>query len=393
MDKPAIYQLICRLIAGSLPPTALEGLSLEAWRYLARLTEAEGVAPLAYARLLALGEAARLPDSIRQRLSGAYYNTSAQNSLMLRELGEVLGALAEAEIPAVVLKGASLALTVYPDPGLRPMGDLDLLIAESQVESATRLMLARGYRIQEPEILPGINRELVHAAHLQGGPAGRVELELHWNLIAGAADQRAVPSDWFFAQTAPFILPFSPPPARPYLHLHPAAHLLYLAAHQRLRHGDVPARLLWLYDVDQLIRRFEIDWNSVLEQAGVFGWEQALADVLAQAAHTLETPGLASVLAKLAAGRADFLLPATAASLTRRSRLRSTWTFLRRLRWKTRLLLVLALVFPSPAYLRWRYAPQPAWAWPFFYLVRWWQVSREVVQSLFIRSKPHEPAA
>jgi hypothetical protein len=29
-----------------------------------------------------------------------------------------------------------------------------------------------------------------------------------------------------------------------------------------------------------------------------------------------------------------------------------------------------SLLFPSPAYLKWRYHPQPEWTWPLYYFKR-----------------------
>ena len=44
------------------------------------------------------------------------------------ELTGVLDALDAASVTPVLFKGAVLAYTVYPDPGCRPMGILDLWI-------------------------------------------------------------------------------------------------------------------------------------------------------------------------------------------------------------------------------------------------------------------------
>jgi hypothetical protein len=33
----------------------------------------------------------------------------------------------------------------------------------------------------------------------------------------------------------------------------------------------------------------------------------------------------------------------------------------------TRARFISAMLFPSPAYMRWRYKPQPGWLWPAYY--------------------------
>ena len=60
-----------------------------------------------------------------------YYHSLALNTLLLRELGQVQTALTGAGLRCLVLKGAALEATIYPEPGLRPMVDVDLLIDET----------------------------------------------------------------------------------------------------------------------------------------------------------------------------------------------------------------------------------------------------------------------
>jgi len=47
------------------------------------------------------------------------------------ELREVLAALAGAGLPVLLLKGAALAYTLYPEPHLRDRSDTDLLFPVS----------------------------------------------------------------------------------------------------------------------------------------------------------------------------------------------------------------------------------------------------------------------
>jgi hypothetical protein len=103
-----------------------------------------------------------VPDSVlplspaaRERCAQAYYHTAARNLLIYQELSHILAALATTDsfsisdfgfgisqfairnpqfaIPTVVLKGAALATTLYPSIGLRPMGDIDLLVPQDRL--------------------------------------------------------------------------------------------------------------------------------------------------------------------------------------------------------------------------------------------------------------------
>lgn len=62
-------------------------------------------------------------------------------------LASVLEALESARVPVVVLKGAYLARSVYEDPGLRIMSDVDLLTHERDFESASQQLKGLGYAV------------------------------------------------------------------------------------------------------------------------------------------------------------------------------------------------------------------------------------------------------
>ncbi len=60
-----------------------------------------------------------------------------QNTNYFQELKSILDKFENASIEAIVLKGAALAAGIYPDLGLRPMKDLDLLVHKSQISDTT----------------------------------------------------------------------------------------------------------------------------------------------------------------------------------------------------------------------------------------------------------------
>ena len=70
--------------------------------------------------------------SISQNLASLsriqYIQNYLSTTLLLRKLKDVLSSLADRGVEVIVLKGAALVTTLYPDLGLRPMRDIDLLI-------------------------------------------------------------------------------------------------------------------------------------------------------------------------------------------------------------------------------------------------------------------------
>jgi hypothetical protein len=108
----------------------------------------------------------------------------------------------QAGITPVLLKGACFALTIYPDIGLRPMGDLDLLVPKAQFAEAVRIARSLGYVDSGPEAAPGLKDLLSHEACLVKLD-GSVVLEIHHSLVADQTFTYSVPVDWFWEQTEP----------------------------------------------------------------------------------------------------------------------------------------------------------------------------------------------
>ena len=98
------------------------------WNYLTAAACAHGVAPLIYHNLHRSRATRVLPPRATETLRNSYYGNAARNSFLYGELSNVLNAFREKQIEVIVLKGAALAETVYPNRALRPMSDIDLLV-------------------------------------------------------------------------------------------------------------------------------------------------------------------------------------------------------------------------------------------------------------------------
>lgn len=90
---------------------------------------------------------ATLPAPLSAFLSEEIPFARARANRLQETLGSVVRALRGAGVEVVALKGAALAFFHYPDPALRPMGDLDLLLSDPRdLTRATGLLAAAGWR-------------------------------------------------------------------------------------------------------------------------------------------------------------------------------------------------------------------------------------------------------
>lgn len=152
----------------------------EDWTSLPERAEAHGLAPLVYCHLQA--SEARIPVDTRRQLMGLYLRHRDANRIRNRSLAEILGEFESQGIPALVLKGAALANDVYPQPGLRPMRDMDLLVRPVDAPAAQQALARLGFKVDEkpPPYFSG-HHHLPVAQRLEEGLL--VTIEVHHRLM------------------------------------------------------------------------------------------------------------------------------------------------------------------------------------------------------------------
>lgn len=89
---------------------------------------------------------------------------------MRAAMEDALAVLAAAGVPATVVKGMHTAAALFPEPGARPMADVDLVIPPGAVEGAERALAAAGY----VRAAADYQRRAYHADWRPPGEAGEV---------------------------------------------------------------------------------------------------------------------------------------------------------------------------------------------------------------------------
>lgn len=112
----------------------------EEWESLPAEAEKHGMAPLLYRHLCYLG--ATIPQSVRWLLVGLNLKHRHADQVRRRTLSEILERFEAEGITTLLLKGMALAYLVYPEPSLRTMSDIDLLVDKTQIKKAHQLLTA-----------------------------------------------------------------------------------------------------------------------------------------------------------------------------------------------------------------------------------------------------------
>ena len=82
------------------------------------------------------------------------------------QLSELIETLEAAQIPGVLLKGAWLSEKIYPEPIVRSMSDLDILIPAAQRQTCDAALVAIGYRRADtPSDTAAYDQGYHHARH------------------------------------------------------------------------------------------------------------------------------------------------------------------------------------------------------------------------------------
>ena len=248
---------------------------------------------------------------------------------------------------------------------------------KEKLAEAVQIAKTLGYMDEVPDASPGLRDLLNHEVCLRKTGEHSITLEIHHSLVADKSFTFSVPVDWFWSQTE---LLGSNSRFENLRMLTPTAQALYAASHAMLQHGGKNAPLRWFYDIDLLLRSYagRMDWDLLLSQAKIFEWSSALESAFIQAGTYFNTPIPEQVRVSLSENSDKHKkLVALLQNKSATHILEEYQKFLS-LNGYGRIRLVLALIAPTPAYMRWRYQIKDSWRLPIYYLIRWGGILKDL---------------
>jgi hypothetical protein len=201
-----------------------------------------------------------LPAGERERVVAAATGSAVHAAVLRSELGNVSEVVADAcGSPPLLVKGPALAERFYPDRGLRPYADLDLLVPRDKLGAAARALATHGYEMLE-EFRPGYAERYGHDIHVRRRlPDRTLDVELHWRIGddpvgVSLSHERLAPD----AQIVEFGGARIAVPA-------PPAHLLVVALHLL---SDRKKRLCWINDLALVAASLDdLEWSGAFALA------------------------------------------------------------------------------------------------------------------------------
>jgi Uncharacterised nucleotidyltransferase len=289
--------------------------------------------------------ASSAPSAVASRLNAAAAGHEALSAALDRELARVLAQLAGGGVSPIVIKGAHLAHTIYPSPGLRPRGDTDLVIGEDEQDPLAALLEGAGYR----PLVHVRGRVILGQCHFQRTDAlGIVHaLDVHWRLAAPLVFRNVLPAATLRLSRVPIpaLGPHAWGPSRP--------HALLIACVHLVAHHRQDPLLLWLYDIARMAETFDDgDARVFLDAAAAAGVSAVCAAALNHARRYFDGPALASLAMRVHAQSIARAEP-SARLLTATRPIDEVWLDLRTSAgWRERITLLREHLWPDPEYMR-----------------------------------------
>ncbi|HEX4581848.1 MAG TPA: lasso peptide biosynthesis B2 protein [Acidobacteriaceae bacterium] len=267
------------------------------WTRFLTLCGHHRVTPLVYRALssaavsAAVSAATIVPSATIALLKADATENALRAFRYLAETRRLCDLLQHAGVSVRVLKGVPLSQRIYDDPGVRDVGDIDLLIAPGMEETADCVLLADGFRRNDPEARLTPRRRRSWRKHGKDytyrSDRDDFEIDLHWRLfrnphMSGNALADTDANELVrFGQTELAVLPLD-------------RSFLYLCVHGAL---DGWFRFKSLADVAALWRGFSAEQRSALAdqayESGILP-EMAAALKLAQELQLVDADALSA---------------------------------------------------------------------------------------------------
>jgi hypothetical protein len=284
----------CLLIRALRWPGSLPSLGLREWDALVcQARQAHLLAHLAV-RSQELGAWEQLPQRVREHLKSAEVVATASQRAVRWEVHQVLRALGEVDVPAILLKGAAYVMAGLPLARGRICSDVDILVPRPRLKQAEEALRRHGwemgltdaydehyYRTWAHELPPLVHRER------------RTFLDVHHNLTPTVG---RIPVD-----AAALLAAARPLDGKNLQVLAPADMVLHSATHL-FQDGELDRALRDLTDLDDLLRHFGVEagfWEVLVARARQLSLLTPLCHALGALRDLLGVPlpdGLAAAL-------------------------------------------------------------------------------------------------
>ena len=374
MKPPAVHPFLPRFIASksSAQDTPSPAGRLD-WDSITREAITQGVGAIFYNRLHETGLQSHVSSSLLDHLRAYVFSLATRNLAASRDLTAILRGFQSGGVACLPIRGLALGEQLYGDLAARPAGDIDLLVRREALPDTVRILRALGF--SEIDRRPGFAQSYSHALEFCQDSGRAFLIEPHWALAYPPfADRIDMNGVWARCRSGPFL-------GMDTLWLSDEDLLLHLCFHLIHKHDGAP--LLWFYDLHSLIQQHSatLDWSLIALHAARAGHAALVGEILETVRRLFNTPIPDAMLRKLTAPSPTPTERPAGNFAERLAERLAASTFPLEVRGNLSLLLtikgapakaryVLAILFPSPEFMRLQYCSSNAVQLSLHYLVR-----------------------
>lgn len=250
------------------------------WNYFSKLTIKHRIYPTVYRNLKKMN-----PQDSKSQILSELEQRCKKNQLnalqLLSELIRIMEVFEKSRIRGLSIKGPLLGLALYGDVSMRTSKDLDILVSLADIEKAGELLQEQGYTEDGYTVfLTPKQRQLFFKTshHISYTNKAGIMIELHWRYNAGNYE---IPFEEIWKNRK--ICDVS---GKKINVLKEEENFLYL-----IFHGSKHAwkRLRWLCDINEILKKNELDWDYLIYRADKMGITYMLEQTLILVKGLFET--------------------------------------------------------------------------------------------------------
>ncbi len=235
------------------------------WERLLTLAQHHGVTPLLVKHFVQTPHFQKIPITTKDNLQQFFRKHVLFSHMLGKELGNLMQSFEKEKIPAIPIKGPSLAVRAYGALELRIFSDLDILVKNKDISRASDLLLNQGYRYRKET---QENREAVpleqtsRRHHTFVDQTGMIGLDIQ-SKIEGSEFSFQIDHKEFWGNLQQVTVNGNSLPSLPDTKL-----LLVLCIHGS---KHLWCRLKWICDVAELLKTSpHFDWGKTLQMSTTY---------------------------------------------------------------------------------------------------------------------------
>jgi len=215
-----------------------------------------------------------LSEEFLKLLEKDYYQTLCRNILIWEEIKPIIKTFEENKTDIILLKGIFLSMVVYSSPGLRPVGDIDVLVRTKDILKVDKILNNFGYF--PVDIKPSNIKidDIGYLTTLDYRNNKNFSIHLHYHLVNSTVPNFSYISrinmDRIFEKAEVIEKD-----GIKFLTLSPEHLIIYLCEHG-LRVTHSLSKLIFLTDISYSINYYKdrINWDFLIKESYSFGLER-----------------------------------------------------------------------------------------------------------------------